>query len=46
MSANLCPFRAVFLILERSKNLRGLSEMNKVGGPFFNVFLSQELANT
>jgi len=30
-SANLCPFRAFFLILERAQNCKGLSQVN---GPF------------
>jgi hypothetical protein len=33
MSENLCPLGA-FLILERAKNHRVLSQMNKVDGPF------------
>jgi hypothetical protein len=34
MSANLCPFKAFILILERAKNRKGRSEVNKVNGPF------------
>jgi hypothetical protein len=45
MSANLSPFRA-FLVLEIAKNLRGLSQVNKVDDPFCNGLLSQELENS
>jgi hypothetical protein len=37
MSANLSPFRAVFLILRRAKTRRGLSQVYRVDGPFLYV---------
>jgi hypothetical protein len=33
MSANLCPFRPLFLILERATDHRWLSQVNTVDGP-------------
>jgi hypothetical protein len=35
-----------FLIFERAKNRRVLSQVNKVDGPFCNGVLSQELVNS
>jgi hypothetical protein len=34
MSANLCPFKAIFFILEKAKTAGGLSQVNKVDVSF------------
>jgi hypothetical protein len=38
VSANPCPLWAFFIILERAKNRTGLSQENKVDGPFLYVY--------
>jgi hypothetical protein len=46
MSATLYPLRAFFYFVKRQKSQGGLSQVNKVDGPIWKGFLSQELANS